>query len=147
MTSSMLTSTMKMKDAKIEERKENQWRRAANMYKKTNRVKERSVAVGDRVFVRRSQPENKLAPRLLGPFIVTRVSRYNVSYQDGSKEKLANKDDVRVDMDGSGGQQNDDDAAEVVTGGSQMGSDGKEKIGNAVGLRRSERIRKNNARR
>ncbi|EGT39800.1 hypothetical protein CAEBREN_00607 [Caenorhabditis brenneri] len=98
--------------------------RAAEVYRKTNRVKEREVMVGDRIFVRRSQPSNKLAPRLL----------------DGAREKVANKDDVRVDGFGGGVQQSDDDYADVESSGVHIGSDGK--VADAVGLRRSERIRK-----
>ncbi|EFP06104.1 hypothetical protein CRE_05815 [Caenorhabditis remanei] len=71
-------------------------KKAEEQYDRTHRIAERKIEIGDKIFVRRNEPKNKLAPRLHGPFHVVEVSQFNVSYQDGKKKKIANKNDVRL---------------------------------------------------
>ncbi|CAO4370898.1 unnamed protein product [Caenorhabditis nigoni] len=87
----------------IKEKLQNQLPRTKDIYERSNRIKEREVQVGSKVFVKRNPPINKLMAKLHGPFKVIGVDKYNVHYMDGHKKKIANKDDVRLEegMEGS----------------------------------------------
>ncbi|CAP27819.2 Protein CBG07878 [Caenorhabditis briggsae] len=76
------------------------WEQCREKNKKTSpqygRINERQLKAGDSILVQRQQPENKLAPKLKGPFKVLEIKGKNVHFADDRKIiRTAHKDEVR----------------------------------------------------
>lgn len=66
------------------------------IYNNRNKIKQREIQIGDSILIRRAAPKNKLAPKLIGPFTVTKVTKHNVYFTTNRKDTWAHKNDCRL---------------------------------------------------
>ncbi|CAP35110.1 Protein CBG17479 [Caenorhabditis briggsae] len=87
-------------NSKLQNRLQLLWEQCREKNKKTSpqygRINERQLKAGDSILVQRQQPENKLAPKLKGPFKVLEIKGKNVHFADDRKIiRTAHKDEMR----------------------------------------------------